>query len=42
MRELVVRSLLHRVAAGDESDLVVAALLAPEMETSMQLAGIQV
>lgn len=42
MRELVVRSLLHRVAAGDEASLVMAQLLAAEIEnqTLRQLAGI--
>lgn len=42
MRELVARSLLHRVATGDEASLVMARLLAAEIEnqTLNQLAGI--
>jgi DNA-binding SARP family transcriptional activator len=42
MRELVVRSLLHRVAAGDDASLVTSRLLAAEIEnqTLRQLAGI--
>lgn len=42
MRELVVRSLLHRVAAGDGASLVVSQLLAAEIENQAlrQLAGI--
>lgn len=42
MRELVVRSLLHRVAAGDEASLVTAQLLAADIENHelRNLAGI--
>lgn len=42
MRELVVRSLLHRVAAGDEESVVMSRLLAAEIDnqTLSQLAGI--
>lgn len=42
MRELVARSLLHRVAAGDKASLVMSQLLAADIENQAlrQLAGI--